>query len=95
MVEPVAGGAIGNDAGTCAGHDALLIKTVKRKLYHASGLDDLDFITYFETARLDEFHNLILALERIKENRHNRRFGHPILLGTVCTVEDLAQVFAR
>jgi chlorite dismutase len=71
------------------------LKTVKRKLYHASGLDDLDFITYFETARLDEFHNLILALERIKENRHNRRFGHPILLGTTCTVEELAEVFAR
>ncbi|CAI4030564.1 Chlorite dismutase [Nitrospira tepida] len=71
------------------------LKTVKRKLYHASGLDDLDFITYFETARLDDFHNLILALERIKENRHNRRFGHPILLGTVCTVGDLAEVFAR
>ena len=71
------------------------LKTVKRKLYHASGLDDLDFITYFETARLDDFHNLILALERIKENRHNRRFGHPILLGTVCTVEDLAEVLAR
>lgn len=71
------------------------MQTVKRKLYHASGLDDLDFITYFETARLDEFHNLILALERIKENRHNRRFGDPILLGTACTVEDLAGVFAR
>jgi chlorite dismutase len=71
------------------------LKTVNRKLYHASGLDDLDFITYFETARLEEFHNLILALERIKENRHNRRFGHPILLGTTCTVEELAEVFAR
>ncbi|MEX5214799.1 MAG: chlorite dismutase family protein [Nitrospiraceae bacterium] len=71
------------------------LRTVKRKLYHASGLDDLDFITYFETARLDEFHNLIMALERIKENRHNRRFGHPTLLGTVCTVEELAEVFAR
>lgn len=71
------------------------LKTVKRKLYHASGLDDLDFVTYFETARLDEFHNLIVALERINENRHNRRFGHPILLGTVCTVDEIAEVFAR
>src|SRR5437016_8814242 len=25
------------------------LKTVKRKLYHASGLDDLDFITYFRS----------------------------------------------
>jgi chlorite dismutase len=71
------------------------VKTVKRNLYHASGLDDLDIITYFETAKLDDFHNLILALERVQENRHNRRFGHPTLLGTVSTVKELAEVFAR
>ena len=43
------------------------IKTVKRKLYHSSGLDDLDFITYFETSKLEDFHSLILALEKVKE----------------------------
>src|SRR4051794_24237114 len=43
------------------------LKTVKRKLYHSSGLDDLDFITYFETSKLEDFHSLVLALEKVKE----------------------------
>ncbi len=70
-------------------------KTVKRKLYHATGLDDFDFITYFETAKLDEFHSLILALGKVKEARHNRRFGNPTLLGTVRTLDQLIEVLAQ
>ena len=62
-----------------------IMSAVKRKLYHSSGLDDFDFITYFETEKLEEFHALIRALEQVKEYRHNRRFGHPTLLGTVKT----------
>ena len=46
-------------------------KTVKRKLYHSTGLDDMDFITYFETSKLEDFHSLILALEKVKEFRIN------------------------
>lgn len=71
------------------------LKTVKRKLYHASGLDDLDFLTYFETARLDDFNNLIIALERVKENRHNKRFGHPTLLGTIRPLDEILDILAR
>lgn len=71
------------------------LKTVKRKLYHSSGLDDFDFITYFETEKLDEFHSLIRALEQVKEYRHNRRFGHPTLLGTVRPIDDILELFAR
>lgn len=71
------------------------LKTVKRKLYHASGLDDLDFITYFETAKLDDFNNLILALERVQENRHNRQFGHPTLLGTVRPLDEILDILSR
>jgi chlorite dismutase len=71
------------------------LKTVKRKLYHSSGLDDFDFITYFETAKLDDFNNLIIALERVKENKHNRRFGHPTLLGTIRPLDEVLEVFAR
>jgi len=70
-------------------------KTVKRKLYHATGLDDLDFITYFETSRLEDFQGLILALEKVKEFRHNRRFGHPTLLGTVRSLDEIIEVFAQ
>jgi chlorite dismutase len=70
-------------------------KTVKRKLYHSTGLDDLDFITYFETSRLEDFQSLILALEKVKEFRHNRRFGHPTLLGTVRSLEEIIEVLAQ
>ncbi len=71
------------------------LKTVKRKLYHASGLDDLDFITYFETAKLDDFNNLIIALERVKENRHNKQFGNPTLLGTIRPLDEILEILAR
>lgn len=73
----------------------LYIKTVKRKLYHASGLDDLDFITYFETSKLDDFHSLILSLEKIKEFTYTRRFGHPILIGAPKSVDEVIEVLAQ
>lgn len=73
----------------------LYLKTVKRKLYHSSGLDDLDFITYFETAKLDDFNNLVTALLQVKENRHNKRFGEPILLGTIRPLEEILKIIAR
>ena len=73
----------------------LYINTVKRKLYHSSGLDDFDFITYFETDKLDDFHSLIRALEQVKEFRHDRRFGHPTLLGTIRPLDDILELFAR
>ncbi|MCE3223958.1 MAG: cld1 [Nitrospira sp.] len=71
------------------------LNAVKRKLYHSSGLDDFDFITYFETEKLDEFHGLIRALEQVKEYRHNRRFGHPTLVGTVRPLDEILELFAR
>lgn len=71
------------------------LQTVARKLYHSSGLDDLDFITYFETAKLDDFNNLILALQRVQENRHNRQFGHPTLLGTIRPLDEILDILAR
>jgi chlorite dismutase len=71
------------------------IKTVKRKLYHSSGLDDLDFITYFETSNLEDFHSLILALEKVKEFPYNRRFGHPTLIGTVKSLDEIIEVLAQ
>jgi len=71
------------------------LKTVKRKLYHASGLDDLDFITYFETAKLDDFNNLIIGLERVKENKHNKQFGSPTLLGTIRPLDEILEILSR
>ena len=71
------------------------LKTVKRKLYHSSGLDDLDLITYFETSKLEDFHSLVLALEKVKEFQYNRRFVHPTLLGTVRSLDEIIEVLAQ
>ncbi|GDX89581.1 MAG: chlorite dismutase family protein [Nitrospira sp.] len=70
-------------------------KTVKRKLYHSTGLDDLDFITYFETSQLENFHNLILSLEKVKEFQYVRQFGHPTLIGTVISLPEIIEVLAQ
>lgn len=67
------------------------LKTVKRKLYHSTGLDDLDFITYFETSKLDDFHSLMLSLEKVKEFQYVRRIGHPTLLGVVQSVDEIIE----
>jgi chlorite dismutase len=71
------------------------LKTVKRKLYHSSGLDDIDFITYFETSRLEDFHSLVLSLEQVKEFQYTRRFGHPTLLGAVTSVDEVIEALAQ
>lgn len=70
-------------------------KTVKRKLYHSTGLDDLDFITYFETSKLEDFHSLILSLEKVKEFQYTRRFGHPTWLGTAKGLEEIIEILAQ
>jgi chlorite dismutase len=70
-------------------------KTVKRKLYHSSGLDDLDFITYFETSKLEDFHSLILSLEKVKEFQYTRRFGHPTLIGTAMSLAEIMETLAQ
>jgi len=71
------------------------LKTVKRKLYHSSGLDDLDFITYFETSKLEDFHGLVLSLEKVKEFQYTRRFGHPTLIGTANSLDEIIEVLAQ
>lgn len=71
------------------------LKTVKRKLYHSNGLDDFDFITYFETENLADFNSLMLALQQVKENQHNRRFGNPTILGTVHSLDEILDVLSR
>jgi chlorite dismutase len=70
-------------------------KTVKRKLYHSSGLDDLDFITYFEASKLEDFHSLILSLEKVKEFQYTRRFGHPTLMGTAKSLDELIETLVQ
>lgn len=71
------------------------LKTIKRKLYHSSGLDDVDFITYFETSNLEDFHNLVLSLEKVKEFHYTRQFGNPTLLGTIQSLDEIIEILAQ
>lgn len=73
----------------------LYLKSVMRKLYPSSGLDDLDYITYFETAKLDDFNNLVTALLQVNENHHNKQFGQPALLGTIRPLDEILEILSR
>jgi chlorite dismutase len=55
---------------------------VRRQLYHSSGLDDHDFITYFETDDLVAFHDLYRELQTIPEYRYVD-YGDPTLVGRI------------
>ena len=67
---------------------------VKRKLYHSTGLDDTDFITYFETADLGAFNSLMLALAKVPENKYHVRWGSPTVLGTIQTFENVVKTLS-
>lgn len=67
---------------------------VKRKLYHSTGLDDTDFITYFETNDLGAFNNLLLALAKVPENKYHVRWGSPTVMGTIQTFENLVKTLS-
>ena len=71
------------------------LKTVKRKLYHSSGLDDFDFITYFETAKLDDFTNLIIALEKVKEYQTQSAVRTSDVAGDHAAARRILALFAR
>ncbi len=69
-------------------------KTVKRKLYHSSGLDDLDCITYFETSKLEDSHSLILSLEKVEELSIRADSAHPTLLRTMKSLDEIIKILA-
>lgn len=71
------------------------LTTVKRKLYHSTGLDDLDFITYFETNRLDNFNNLVIGLRSVKEDLHNVQLGSPTVLGTIRSLDEILEILSK
>ncbi|PLX59657.1 MAG: chlorite dismutase family protein [Sedimenticola selenatireducens] len=68
---------------------------VKRKLYHSTGLDDTDFITYFETSDLVAFNNLNIALHSVSEMLYNTRYGDPIVMGTIMSVTDVVEAISK
>lgn len=65
------------------------LTAVKRKLYHATGLADLDFVTYFETNDLVAFNTLVIALRQVEEDLFNERLGEPTIIGTRGSVDDI------
>ena len=67
---------------------------VKRKLYHSTGLDDTDFITYFETADLGAFNSLMLALAKVPENKYHVRWGSPTVMGTIQTFDNVVKALS-
>ncbi len=67
---------------------------VKRKLYHSTGLDDTDFITYFETNDLAAFNTLMLALAKVPENKYHVRWGSPTVMGTILSIEDVVKTLS-
>jgi chlorite dismutase len=67
---------------------------VKRKLYHSTGIDDTDFITYFETADLGAFNNLLIELAKVPENKYHVRWGSPTVLGTIHSVENVVKALS-
>ena len=68
---------------------------VKRKLYHSTGIDDTDFITYFETNDLAAFNNLMISLASVPENKYHVRWGSPTVLGTIHSPEDVIKALAE
>jgi chlorite dismutase len=68
---------------------------VKRKLYHSTGIDDTDFITYFETNDLAAFNNLMISLASVPENKYHVRWGSPTVLGTIHSPEAVMKALAE
>ncbi|KAF0164725.1 MAG: hypothetical protein FD157_1889 [Rhodocyclaceae bacterium] len=68
---------------------------VKRKLYHSTGIDDTDFITYFETNDLGAFNNLMISLASVPENKYHVRWGSPTVLGTIHSPEEVMKALAE
>lgn len=68
---------------------------VKRKLYHSTGLDDTDFITYFETPDLVAFNDLNIALHSVPEMLNNTRYGQPIVMGSLMSVTEVVEALSK
>jgi chlorite dismutase len=70
------------------------LSSIRRKLYHATGLDDVDFVTFFEFADLSAFHDMAKVLMSVKENRYHVQWGSPTVLGRIETLENIVNAVA-
>jgi chlorite dismutase len=71
------------------------LKTIKRKLYHSTGLSDVDFLTIFETNNLVEFNDLVIALRMVREDTFNVQLGEPTIIGTIKTWDDIVDLLVK
>ncbi|MFZ1747157.1 MAG: chlorite dismutase family protein [Nitrospirales bacterium] len=71
------------------------LKTVKRKLYHSTGLSDVDFLTIFETNNLVDFNNLVIALRMVREDIFNVQLGEPTIIGTLKNWNDIVDLLVK
>jgi chlorite dismutase len=71
------------------------LKTIKRKLYHSTGLSDVDFLTIFETNNLIDFNNLVIELRMVKEDTFNVQLGEPTVVGTIKSVKDIMDLLVK
>lgn len=71
------------------------LKTIKRKLYHSTGLSDVDFLTLFETNNLVEFNELVIALRKVREDLFNVQLGEPTIIGTRKSFDELIDLLVK
>lgn len=71
------------------------LKTVKRKLYHSTGLSDVDFLTIFETNNLVDFNDLVIALRKVREDIFNVQLGEPTIIGTLKHWNDIVDLLVK
>lgn len=71
------------------------LQTIKRKLYHSTGLSDVDFLTFFETNNLVEFNELVIALRKVREDLFNVQLGEPTIIGTRKSFEELIDLLVE
>ena len=71
------------------------LKTIKRKLYHTTGLSDVDFLTIFETNNLIDFNNLMIELRMVKEDTFNIQLGEPTVVGTIKNWNEIVELLVK
>jgi chlorite dismutase len=71
------------------------LTTIKRKLYHSTGLADADFLTLFETNNLMEFNNLVIALRMVREDTFTVQLGEPTIIGTRKSWNDIVDLLVN
>ena len=71
------------------------LKTIKRKLYHSTGLSDVDFLTIFETNNLVEFNDLVIALRMVREDTFTVQLGEPTIIGTLKNWNEIVDLLVK